>query len=131
MASEGRGMEGKMAARIVIVHDDNTFRDPLVTSLIQNGHEVVAFEQPTPAWDALATDNAVDVLITRVRFPVGNPHGVALAQWAHTNHRQIQVLFVAAPEMQAYIDGLGVLVPTPTSPTVVVDTVTQLLVSGS
>jgi DNA-binding NtrC family response regulator len=117
----------KMPARIIVVHDDHTFLDPLANALRADGHEVVAFDSPMPAWDALSENCLADMLITRIRFPVGIPHGVALARRAHTNRQQIRVVFTAAPEMAPYTDGLGVLLPTPISPTEVAKSVSDIL----
>ena len=100
---------------IMVVHDEQEVRDPLITALRADGHEVSAFDRSIPAWDALTPECAADLLITRVRFPDG-PHGVAPARRAHMNRKHIHVLFVASPEMERYTDGLGVLSPTPTSP---------------
>jgi len=50
-----------------------------------------------------------------------------LARRADMNRKEIQVLFVAAPEMEPYIDGLGVLVPMPTHPSRVAETVSRML----
>jgi len=115
-----------MPAQIIMVHDDHTILDPLGDALRAGGHDVVAFDQSIAAWDALSLDCKFDLLITRVRFPVG-PHGLALARRAHMNRKEIQVLFVAAPEMERFTDGLGVLVPMPTHPSNISETVASML----
>jgi hypothetical protein len=52
LATSVRGENG-MPARIVVVHDDPTFRDPLVASTDASGHDVASFGDISTAWDAL------------------------------------------------------------------------------
>jgi len=67
------------------------------------------------------------VLITRIRFPNGTPHGLALARRAHSYCRHVQAVFIAPPEMAPYTDGLGLFVATPINPAVVAEVVGELL----
>ena len=115
-----------MPARIIVVHDDHALLEPLATAMRADGHDVAAFDQSITAWDALTPDCRFDMLITRVRFPTG-PHGVALARLAHMNRREIHVLFVAAPEMEQYTDGLGMLVATPTCTSKIAEAAARML----
>jgi DNA-binding response OmpR family regulator len=78
-----------------------------VLALGTAGHEVSAFANSMPAWDALSDGHRVDIMITRVRFPKGNPHGVALAHKARVNHAGIRILFAASPETRHHTGGLG------------------------
>jgi DNA-binding response OmpR family regulator len=92
---------------ILVAHDDPSFLQPLVLALRAAGHEVSAFANSMPAWDALNNGPGVDILVTRVRFPKGNPHGVALAHNARANHPDIGILFAASQEMRHHIIGIG------------------------
>ena len=47
------------------------------------------------------------MLITRVRFPEGTPHGISLASMALTKKRAVRVLFVARDENRGLTEGLG------------------------
>jgi hypothetical protein len=47
------------------------------------------------------------MLITRVAFREGMPHGVSLALMARADHRHIKILFLARPEMTGYTEGVG------------------------
>ena len=116
-----------MPARVIVVHNDRTFLDPLANILRAEGHEVLAFDNPVPAWDVLGNECTADILVTRVRFPNSAPHGLALARRAHSNRREIQVLFTASPEMRPYVDGLGSFLPMPASPFTVADAVNRML----
>jgi DNA-binding NtrC family response regulator len=116
-----------MPAHIVVVHDDLTFLEPLATALRAESHEVVAFDDPISAWDALRTGSQVELLITRVQFPAGKPHGIALAQWARSSLPDIRVLFTALPGMETYAEGLGMFLPMPASVPQVVEIVARLL----
>jgi DNA-binding response OmpR family regulator len=92
---------------ILVAHDDPLFLQPLVLALRTAGHEVSAFANSMLAWDALNDGPRVDILVTRVRFPKGNPHGVALAHSARANHPDIRILFTASQEMRHHIRGIG------------------------
>ena len=85
-----------MSAYIVVVHNDPTFLHPLAATFRDTGHQVDAYDSSIQAWDALAEGRDVEVLITRVRFPLGEPHGVALAHHARAHHPHVLILFTAA-----------------------------------
>ena len=63
-----------------VVHDDQQFLDDAESALTADGHRVTIFSDRMAALDALGTLGSIDLLITRVRFPKGKPHGVSLAQ---------------------------------------------------
>jgi hypothetical protein len=96
-------------------------------SLRATGHEVAAFADPTLAWDMLAFTNEVEILVTRVQFGLGKPHGIALGRWARRNCPNLRVLFVALPEFEADIEDLGVLLPRPVSVAQVAEAVGLML----
>jgi CheY-like chemotaxis protein len=66
-----------MSADIIFVYDDPEFIERAAAAL-RPGHKVVTSREPMEALDALETA-PLEILITRVRFPIGQPHGVALA----------------------------------------------------
>jgi DNA-binding NtrC family response regulator len=116
-----------LPARIVVVHDDHSFLDPLTAALRENGHEVAAFDDPLAAWDALESGRRVQVLVTRVQFAANKPHGVALATRTRASRPSVHVVFVAPPELQVHTTGLGTFMPTPAPLAEVVKTVDHLL----
>ena len=81
------------------------------------------------AWSALEAGTKVEVLITRIRFGPGKPHGVALARHARANHGRLHIVFVAGAELQAHTDDLGVFLPMPVAVPDVVEQVHRSLAS--
>ena len=71
-----------MPARIVVVHDDLTFRECVVAALQAAGYDLKAFAGSMEAIDALDAPERIDLLITRAAFPDGTPNGVSLARMA-------------------------------------------------
>jgi DNA-binding NtrC family response regulator len=116
-----------MPARIVVVHDDPTFRDPLVASLEADGHEVEAFVDTFVAWDALQTAQRMEVLVTRVDFGPGKPHGVALARAARRRRPGVRVLIVARSDYTEDAAGVGLFLPYPATVPQVAETVERML----
>ena len=84
-----------MPARIVIVHDEPDFADPLTAALRLAGHDVATFMDSQVGWDALDAAERIELLITRVDFPPGKPHGVSLARMARYKRLGIRVMFTA------------------------------------
>jgi len=60
---------------------------------------------------ALESAPAVELLITRVQFPAGQPNGVSLAQVARLRHSGLKVLFVAHPQTEPHTERLGEFMP--------------------
>lgn len=88
---------------------------------------MAAFADPVLAWEALRSTSEVEILVTRVQFEPGKPHGVALAQWARERCPAVRILFVALPEFEADIEGLGILLPRPVSVPQVAEAVVRML----
>jgi DNA-binding NtrC family response regulator len=105
-----------MPARIVIVHDDNQFLEAATTTLRDAGYDVAAFADTLSALDALNHANKVEVLITRVEYPEGQPHGLALARMARSRRPQVKVLFTAKAEHRPLTEGLGGFLALTTTP---------------
>jgi DNA-binding response OmpR family regulator len=98
----------------------------MAAALEQAGYDVGQFTDTDAAWDAIVPP--VELLITRIQFAAGKPHGIALASRART--RGIKVLFVALPQYAKDAEGLGAFLPMPVSPSVVVAAVQQLIYPG-
>ena len=116
-------------ARVVVVHDEPSFLDPLVTSLRAVGVDVAAFSDSSLAWDALQFSSNVEILVTRVQFMPGKPHGVTLARWVKERSPAVRILFVALPEFQTDIKDVGLLLPRPVSVPQVAEAVCRMLSS--
>ena len=103
-----------MPARIVVVHD----RESAVTALQAAGYETKAFASSMTAIDALETTQRIELLITRVTFPEGTPHGVFLARMARVKKPGVQILFAAREGNREHTEGLGEFLAMPvTAPT--------------
>ena len=105
-----------MPARIVVVHDDPEFIERTVTALVSAGHDVRAFSSSMSAIEALEAAQRVEVLVTRVVFPDGQPNGVALALMAKVKKPGVKVLFAARPDMEEHTEGVGEFLPSPADP---------------
>ena len=70
----------------------------------------------------------VRVLVTRVLFGPGKPHGVALALMVRVKRPDTKVVFVARAETEPHTEGLGVFLPR-LNPYILVATVCRLLSS--
>ena len=82
------------------------------------------------ALEALKNVRRVEVLIARVRFPLGKPHGVALALMARHKRPGIKVLFTARPEFAEHAEGIGEFMPVPIRLPELVEAVDRLLRSA-
>jgi DNA-binding NtrC family response regulator len=116
-----------MPARIVVVHDDPTFRDPVVASLKATGHDVASFGDVMLAWDALAAAQRIEILVARVNFGPGKPHGFALAQSARFRKPAVRVLIVGRPEYAEDSAGIGLFLPYPATVPQVAETVERMM----
>jgi DNA-binding NtrC family response regulator len=114
-------------AQIVVVHDDPDFLDGAVTALRTAGYDVALFTDSMSATHALKDARLIEVLITRIRFPEGTPHGLALVRSALLKHPDLKVLFVAAPTTQHFAEGIGEFLSMSVKPAKVVRTVDRML----
>jgi DNA-binding NtrC family response regulator len=120
-----------MPARIVVVHDDQEFRETVTAALEAAGHDVKAFSDSMSAIDALETAERIELLITRVVFPEGKPNGVSLARMARVKKRGVRVLFAARNENREHIEGIGEFLAVPVTGPEIVATATRILAEGT
>jgi DNA-binding NtrC family response regulator len=118
-----------MPAPVLVAHDEQETRELAVSVLRAAFLEAVGFEDPIAALDASETDSRVRVLVTRVEFGPGKPHSVALARMVRIKRPGTKVVFVARAEHEPHTEGLGVFLPTPLNPDILVATVSRLLAS--
>jgi DNA-binding NtrC family response regulator len=116
-----------MPARILVVHDDSTFREPLAASLKTSGQDVASFADISTAWNALDAAERMEILVTRVNFGPGKPHGVALARSARFRKPGIRVLIVARSVYAEDAAGIGLFLPNSATVSRVADTVERML----
>jgi DNA-binding NtrC family response regulator len=109
----------------MLLHDDPKFIEGAAAALRLAGHHVATFVQPLDALNALETEH-FELLITRVRFPIGQPNGVALARMARIKRPSIKVVFTVAAENVEYTEGLGEAVTAPIDVSELVATVARI-----
>jgi len=85
-----------MSVKVVVVEDDAAFRYAVSKALEQAGFEVESHEGPTAAWPSVGAAARVDVLVTDLLFPKGQPSGVALARSALYHHPGLPVIYMTA-----------------------------------
>ena len=116
-----------MPARILVVHDGPGLTERTAAALVTAGHEVSAVTSSMSAIEALEDARQIEMLVTRVTFPEGEPNGVALALMARVKKPGPKVLFVALPEMQAHTEGVGEFLPAPADPADIVALIGKML----
>jgi ActR/RegA family two-component response regulator len=114
-------------AQIMMVHDDAAFTHATGRALVERGYEVMIFPDPLAALTALETADRVELVITRVQFPVGRSNGAALALMARQKRPDVKVLFVCRPSFRRHVYDLGCVLATPVTASQIVEAVTRLL----
>lgn len=104
-----------MPARIVIALSDRTLGDSVTAMLRTAGADVTAFTNTTLALSALERAVSVEVLITGLDFPAGQPNGVSLANLARARRPEIKTVFVGSEDLASFTAGLGQFVAQPVS----------------
>lgn len=115
-----------MPARVVVVHDDPVFLGDTTTSLRLAGHEVAEYADPMAALDALLGVERIEVLVTRVQFAPGKPHGISLAQMARRRRPALKVIFTGRSEFEEDVRGIGEFMPLPVTVSTLVRAVERL-----
>ncbi len=119
-----------MPARIVVVHDDPQFIELSVAALAGAGHDIRAFSSSMAAIGALEAPERLELLVTRVLFPEGQPNGVSLARMARFKRPGVKILFVARPENREHTEGVGEFLAMPATGTELVEAVERTLFAG-
>jgi DNA-binding NtrC family response regulator len=117
-----------MPAPVLVVHDEQNARELAVSALREVFLEAVGFDDPMKALNAIEATSRVRVLVTRVTFGPGKLNGVALARMIRVKRPGTKVVFVAREEYAPHTEGLGVFLPRPFNPDILVATVSRLLV---
>jgi CheY-like chemotaxis protein len=118
----------QMAPRIIVVHYDAEFLGSAAYTLREAGFEVAPFESSLAAWDVVKQQPGLDLLITKVRVPNGQPHGVALAQVALQHRRDLKVIFLSSdPQDAEFTAGLGATLSMPLRPAALVAYAVQMM----
>jgi DNA-binding NtrC family response regulator len=102
-----------MSAQVVLVHSDPQFVRACEAALRSAGHHVEVFSDSMSALNRLEQPDHVDVLVTRIRFPLGQPNGVALANMARVKKPGIRIILTSVPELADHAEGLGIVLQAP------------------
>jgi DNA-binding NtrC family response regulator len=104
-----------MLPTVLIVDDDIASCYAMTRALTGEGFQVLAYEDALTAWAAISDPTArYDLLLTDVKFPPGQPHGIALARHSRIVRPGAPVMFMTAyPDAQelAGEDGATFLKP--------------------
>ncbi len=82
--------------RILLVEDDPSFSYAARRALENAGYQVETFASTLAAWGHVGRDAQLDLLITDLVFPQGEPSGIALARNAGQHHPGLPVVFITA-----------------------------------
>ena len=91
-----------MPAPVLVIHDEQDVRELAVSALRAAFLEVVGFEDPIAALEAIETDSRVRVSVTRVVFGPGKPNGVALARMVRLSGRAQRLCSLRAQRMSPH-----------------------------
>jgi DNA-binding NtrC family response regulator len=85
-----------MAGKVIVVEDDAPFCYALGKALQQAGYEVESYISSTGAWPFVGASARFDLLLTDLKFPQGQPSGVALARSALYHHPGLPIIYMTA-----------------------------------
>lgn len=116
-----------MPAHVVLVNDDADFVQRAAAALRRAGYDVAGYTDSMSATGALHTAAKIEVLVTKVTFGQGKPHGLSLAMMARLRRPFVRVLFTAPPEFEEHTRGIGLFLPLPVGEQDLVAAVWQML----
>jgi two-component system, cell cycle response regulator CpdR len=79
---------------ILVLEDDDAFRRFLVRALTDAGYSVVDTGNANEAITLLGGDAAFDLLITDIKMPLFQPHGIAVGNIARLRRSRIKIIYV-------------------------------------
>jgi DNA-binding NtrC family response regulator len=110
------GMSHTVTKTVLLVEDDDALRYATCKELEAAGYRVVAAEGTMRALD-IADAECPDIVVTDIRFPPGQPHGLALGRMLRARHVSLPVIYVTGyPELvNAELD-IGTVLAKPAEP---------------
>ena len=97
-------------ASILLIEDDEGLALALSASLRGAGHQVTTALDGFAALKALDSDTLIDLLLTDIVMPPGQPHGLALARLAQQKRRNLAVILMTGfPDLRQQVDGYKLL----------------------
>jgi DNA-binding NtrC family response regulator len=79
---------------VLLVEDDDAFRYAAMRGFTNAGFRVVAVRTSMEALQQVDTGILFDCLVTDIRMPAGQPHGMALANMLRARHPGLVALFM-------------------------------------
>jgi CheY-like chemotaxis protein len=90
---------------ILLVEDDEAFAYAATKAIEGAGYRVVTARTTMAGLQAIDADPSIDLLVTDIKMPPGQPHGFALANMAHQRRPRLPVIYVTAyPELAEHGD---------------------------
>jgi DNA-binding NtrC family response regulator len=97
-------------ATILLIEDDADLAYALSQSFTLAGHRVITALDGMSALDTLDTDVGIDLLLTDLIMPAGQPHGLALANMARQRRPDLAVILMTGhPELRDEVNGYKIL----------------------
>ncbi len=90
-----------MSAKVIVVEDDAAFCYAVGKALKNAGFDVETHVGSTAAWPYVGATAQLDLLVTDLLFPKGQPSGVALARSALYHHPGLPIIYMTAFEQAA------------------------------
>jgi DNA-binding NtrC family response regulator len=90
-----------MSGKVIVVEDDAAFCYAVGKALEQAGFDVQTHVGSTEAWPSVGATAKIDLLVTDLLFPKGQPSGVALARSALYHHPGLPIIYMTAFEQAA------------------------------
>ena len=98
-----------MPATVVVVLDDPDFAGKVVRSLMEAGHDAIAFPDSMIALNSLEDAHHIELLVTSLDHAPSKPNGVSLALMARTRLPGLRAIFVGPSSAAHWVGGLGAL----------------------
>src|SRR5258708_40365021 len=91
---------------ILLIEDDAGLARALSAALTGAGHQLVTALSGYSALTTLDSDVRIDLLLTNIVMPAGEPHGLALARMARQKRRGLAGIFITRHrDLREYVDG--------------------------
>ena len=90
-----------MPGKVIVVEDDAAFCYAVGKALENAGFAVETHVGSTAAWPFVGATAQLDLLVTDLLFPKGQPSGVALARSALYHHPGLPIIYMTAFEQAA------------------------------
>jgi CheY-like chemotaxis protein len=115
---------------ILFIEDDDAFPYAISRHLGGAGHRVTRAAGFEAALATLEGEEPIDLLLTDVRMPTGEPHGFALARMARQRRRELRIIYLTGlldiPDSERAA-ALGTILHKPITPDALIEAVAEEL----